>query len=128
MKKLVFLLLISSFSSSVFAVDCNNIYATWRGNLGNISNVNLFIHKFDGMESANIKFTLPDTSRIEYGLFVGSCKKNKDGSITMDLTRDSYSVHGVINVKLIDEHTLSVNSFTFRDPYNSGSGSGVLNR
>ena len=128
MKKIFCLLsLVGSLSTSAFALDCDNIYGIWQGNLGNLNSVRLYIHTFDGMESANIQFN-SEGENIEYGMFVGACQKNADGSVTMNLTRNSYGVEGNINVQLTNANTLNVSSFTYRDYLEHGSGSGILSK
>lgn len=128
MKKLALLLGLSSIlSTSAFALECDNIYGTWQGTLSALNGVRLSIHPFDGMETANIAF-VNDGENIEYGLFIGNCQKNADGSVTMHLTRNSYGVQGNIDMQLTNTNTLNVSSFTYRDFMDHGSGSGILSK
>lgn len=114
--------------TSSYALDCNDIYGSWNGNLNQIKNVSLRIHPFDGMETANIAFLATDSSNMEFGLLAGDCKKNVDGSITMKLTRDSYGIRSAMDLQLKDEHHLIVSYFSYSDPWSGGAGSGELSK
>lgn len=130
MKRLLFFLLSLSiyFSATVYAFDCENIYGTWQGALNGLKSVRLSIHPFDGEENAKISFKDGSGVSLTYGLFVGSCQQNSDGTISMHLTRNSYGVNSNIDVQLTSINTLKVDAFSYSDYMNSGGGSGTLSK
>lgn len=128
MRKVVFTLIILSCSAWSYAFECDELEGSWRGNLDKLTNVNLYIHANDGMETANISFNSPDGSRTEFGLLVGACQKNPDGSVIMNLTRDSYGVRSAMNLQLTNQQTVNVSYFSYSYPWGGAAGSGFLSK
>lgn len=120
-------LTIGLLSTSVFALDCNDIFGVWNGNLGKLSSVRLYIHESDPNEDASISFNSGGID-YSYGMLKGKCKKNSDGSITLNLTRNSLGVNANLSARLTSPSQLVIESFSYSDHFGNGSGSGTLSK
>jgi hypothetical protein len=129
MRKLC-LLLGLAYSASTFALDCQDIYGIWTGNLGKmITAVRLDLHQFDGMDNAGIRFSSAEGDSNEIEMLKGDCKKDADGRVTMVLDSNSYGVVAHAELQLIDAHTLNVATFSYSaGSWGGGAGSGILGK
>lgn len=115
-----------AFHTEAAKLSCDDVYGYWSGSIPGYESVNLKLEKNNPVENADIRYR-GDYGSLEFGGFIGKCHATADGSLTMDVSRNSYGVNGTINTHLTAANNLEV-QFKITWPVTTEYGAGVLHK
>lgn len=115
------------FSCYSFALECKDLYGYWRGDLEPLRNVVLFIQPYDGAQDAEISFIDEHGQKNDIDQLIGQCHQYSNGSVSMDLSRNSSQTSVKMRVDLNDSSKVSA-LLAYKTQTSYGSGQGELSK